>query len=128
VGLKVDADAVPDAVKQQIKDGKVNLDDPATTLALLKLDAVLGVKGFFDDQGGLKSIGLECAFCHSTVDDSFHLASVSVSTDGQTATSTSARLCRWRRISSRSRIRWASIPSRSRRRSPAGGLGASTLW
>jgi hypothetical protein len=71
VGLKVDADALPDAVKQQIKDGKVNLDDPATTLALLKLDAVLGVKGFFDDQGGLKSIGLECAFCHSTVDDSF---------------------------------------------------------
>src|SRR5262247_486781 len=63
VGLKVDADALPDALKQQIKDGKVNLDDPATTLALLKLDAVVGVKGFFDAQGGLKSIGLVCASC-----------------------------------------------------------------
>src|SRR5262245_44591936 len=71
VGLKVDADALPAALKQQIKDGKVNLDDPATTLALLKLDAVVGVKGFFDAQGGLKSIGLVCASCHSTVDDSF---------------------------------------------------------
>src|SRR5215470_12260859 len=71
VGLKVDVDALPDAVKQQIKDGKVNLDDPATTLALLKLDAVVGVKGFFDGQGTLTSIGIQCAFCHSSVDDSF---------------------------------------------------------
>src|SRR5205814_3787778 len=47
VGLKVDLDALPDALKQQIKDGKVNLDDPATTLALLKLNAVVGVAGIF---------------------------------------------------------------------------------
>jgi len=45
VGLKVDADVLPAALQQQIKDGKVDLDDPATTLALLKLNAVVGVKG-----------------------------------------------------------------------------------
>jgi hypothetical protein len=71
VGLKVDADALPDSLKQQLKDGKVNLDDPATTLALLKLNAVLGVTGFFDSKGNLYSMGIQCAFCHSTVDESF---------------------------------------------------------
>jgi hypothetical protein len=71
VGLKVDADALPAALKQQIKAGKVNLDDPATTLALLKLDSVVGVKGFFDPRGGIRSMGIQCALCHSTVDDSF---------------------------------------------------------
>jgi len=71
VGLKVDADALPAALKQQIKDGKVDLDDPATTLALLKLNSVVGVKGLFDNGGRLRSMGIQCAFCHSTVDDSF---------------------------------------------------------
>ena len=71
VGLKVDADALPADLVSQIKAGKVNLDDPATTLALLKLNSVLGVTGFFDQQGKLTSIGIQCAFCHSTVDDSF---------------------------------------------------------
>jgi len=71
VGLKVDADALPDALKKQIKAGKVDLDDPATTLALLKLNAVVGVTGIFDTNGTLRSMGLQCAFCHSTVDDSF---------------------------------------------------------
>jgi len=71
VGLKVDADALPDELKQQIKDGKVDLDDPATTIALLKLNAVVGVTGFFDATGGLKSMGIQCAFCHASVDDSF---------------------------------------------------------
>jgi hypothetical protein len=71
VGLKVDADVLPAALKQQIKDGKVDLDDPATTLALLKLNSVLGVKGLFDTGGRLRSMGIQCAFCHSTVDDSF---------------------------------------------------------
>ncbi len=71
VGLKVDADALPADLVAQIKAGKVNLDDPATTLALLKLNSVVGVTGFFDQQGKLKSIGIQCAFCHSTVDDSF---------------------------------------------------------
>ncbi|HKF21699.1 MAG TPA: hypothetical protein VKE93_09025 [Candidatus Angelobacter sp.] len=71
VGLKVDADALPADLVAQIKAGKVNLDDPATTLALLKLNSVVGVTGFFDQQGKLKSIGIQCALCHSTVDDSF---------------------------------------------------------
>jgi hypothetical protein len=71
VGLKVDADVLPAALKQQIKQGMVDLDDPATTLALLKLDSVVGVKGFFDPRGGIRSMGIQCALCHSTVDDSF---------------------------------------------------------
>src|SRR5579864_3036677 len=71
VGLKVDADALPESLKQQIKEGKVNLDDPAITVALLKLNSVLGVTGFFDESGNLRSMGLQCAFCHSTVDNSF---------------------------------------------------------
>jgi len=70
VGLKVDADALPESLKQQLKDGKANLDDPATTLALLKLNAVVGVTGFFDKDGHIRSMGIQCAFCHSTVDDS----------------------------------------------------------
>ena len=71
VGLKVDADALPDALKEQIADGKIDLDDPATTIALLKLNAVVGVTGFTNDDGSIKSMGIQCAFCHSTVDDSF---------------------------------------------------------
>jgi hypothetical protein len=71
VGLKVDADALPATLVQQLKAGQVNLDDPATTAALLKLNAVVGVTGFFNDQGGLRSMGIQCALCHSTVDDSF---------------------------------------------------------
>ena len=71
VGLKVDSDALPESLKQQLKAGKVNLDDPATTLALLKLNAVVGVTGFFEKNGNLRSMGIQCAFCHSTVDDSF---------------------------------------------------------
>ena len=70
VGLKVDSDALPDSLKEQLKEGKVDLDDPATTLALLKLNSVVGVKGIFDKGGHLQSMGLQCAFCHSTVDDS----------------------------------------------------------
>jgi len=69
VGLKVDLDALPVALQQQLKAGQVNLDDPATTLALLKLNAVVGVTGFFNAAGGVRSLGIQCAFCHSTVDD-----------------------------------------------------------
>ena len=71
VGLKVDSDALPGGLKAQLKQGRVNLDDPATTLALLKLNAVVGVTGIFDSTGNIKSMGIQCAFCHSTVDDSF---------------------------------------------------------
>jgi hypothetical protein len=70
VGLKVDAAALPATLVDQIKQGKVDLDDPATTVALLKLNAVVGVKGFVNDAGTLTSIGLTCVICHSTVDDS----------------------------------------------------------
>lgn len=70
VGLKVDVDALPDALIQQLKAGKVDLDDPATTLALLKLNAVVGVTGFFGKDGHIRSMGIQCSFCHSTVDDS----------------------------------------------------------
>jgi hypothetical protein len=71
LGLKVDATKIPPKVAAAIKAGKVNLDDPAVTVTLLKLNAVLGVKGFFDQQGHLGSVGITCAVCHSTVDDSF---------------------------------------------------------
>src|SRR5207244_4113344 len=56
-GLKVDLDALPAALQQQLKAGQVNLDDPATTLALLKLNAVVGVTGFFTADGGIRSLG-----------------------------------------------------------------------
>jgi mono/diheme cytochrome c family protein len=71
VGLKVDVDALPGALIQSLKKGQVNLDDPATTLALLKLNAVVGVTGVFDAAGTtLRSMGTQCALCHSTVDNS----------------------------------------------------------
>ncbi len=71
VGLKVDQDALPAALVQQIQAGKVNLNDPAVTLALLKLNAVVGVTGFFNPDGTLKTIGIQCSLCHSTVDNAF---------------------------------------------------------
>lgn len=70
VGLKVDLDALPSSLLEQIGKGKVNLDDPAVTLALLKLNAVVGVTGLFNSSGTLQSMGIQCAFCHSTVDNS----------------------------------------------------------
>jgi len=71
VGLKVDSEALSSNVIEAIRNGKVDLDDPATTLALLQLNAVVGVTGFFDQKGAMTSIGIQCALCHSTVDDSF---------------------------------------------------------
>jgi hypothetical protein len=71
LGLKVDATKIPKKTAAAIKAGKVNLDDPAVTVTLLKLNAVVGVKGFFTKQGALSSVGITCAVCHSTVDDSF---------------------------------------------------------
>src|SRR6185437_10126133 len=69
VGLKVDVDTLPRSLVEQIEKGKVNLNDPAVTLALLKLNAVVGVTGFFNSSGTLKSVGIQCALCHSTVDN-----------------------------------------------------------
>jgi hypothetical protein len=71
VGLKVDSEALPTDVAEAIRNGKVDLDDPASTLALLRLNAVVGVTGLFNQRGDITSIGIQCALCHSTVDDSF---------------------------------------------------------
>jgi len=72
VGLKVDVDALPQQLRSNLRKGRVDLTDPATTIALLRLDAVVGVRGFFDAAGSqLQSVGITCALCHSTVDDSF---------------------------------------------------------
>ena len=74
VGLKVDAEAIPADVAAAIKAGKVDLNDPATTVTLLKLNAVVGVKGTVATVNGkdtLTRVGITCALCHSTVDNSF---------------------------------------------------------
>ena len=70
LGLKVDSDALPPQVLSALVQGQINLDDPGVTLALLKYDAVVGVKGFFNTNGTLKSVGITCAVCHSTVNNS----------------------------------------------------------
>jgi hypothetical protein len=70
LGFKVDVAALPLAVFIQLLQGVVDVDDPAVTLALLKLNAVVGVTGFFSGDT-LQSIGIQCALCHSTVDKSF---------------------------------------------------------
>ena len=71
VGLKVDVDTLPASVKTALQAGQFNLDDPATTVTLLKLGAVVGVIGKVDANNNLTSVGITCALCHSTVDNSF---------------------------------------------------------
>lgn len=71
VGLKVDVDALPRSLRSQLRRGRVDLSDPAVTIELLRLNSVVGVQGIFDDSDNLISIGITCALCHSTVDDSF---------------------------------------------------------
>jgi hypothetical protein len=71
VGLKVDVDALPPTVIDALRAGQANLSDPAVTLALLRLNAVVGVKGTVDNTGHLTKVGVTCALCHSSVDDSF---------------------------------------------------------
>jgi hypothetical protein len=70
LGLKVDVGALSRSIRQQLAAGTVNLDDPAVTLLLLQRNAVVGVKGFFSG-GTLAAVGIQCALCHSTVDNSF---------------------------------------------------------
>ena len=70
-GMKVDVNALPRSLLRDMARGRVDLKNPATTLQLLKLDAVVGVTGFFDQKGAITSMGIQCAFCHSTVDNSF---------------------------------------------------------
>ena len=74
VGLKVDVDALPQAVKDALAAGQVDLDDPAVTVTLLKLNAVVGLQGQVATVNGkdtLQRVGITCALCHSTVDNSF---------------------------------------------------------
>ena len=74
VGLKVDAEVLPAAVIAGIQNGSIDLKSPATTVALLKLNAVLGLKGTVESVNGvdtLTHVGITCALCHSTVDNSF---------------------------------------------------------
>ena len=74
VGLKVDTDSLPPAVVAGIQSGAISLTSPATTVALLKLNAVVGVKGTVTTVNGqevLTRVGITCALCHSTVDNSF---------------------------------------------------------
>ncbi len=70
LGLKVDLAMLPSILVEAIKAGSVSLDAVDTTLALLRAEAVVGVKRSFDQTGRLKSVGITCAICHSTVDDS----------------------------------------------------------
>jgi hypothetical protein len=71
VGLKVDVEALPRELRAALLAKEVELTDPAVTLTLLRLNAVVGVRGRVDDAGTLTSVGITCALCHSTVDDSF---------------------------------------------------------
>jgi len=71
VGLKVDSDALPPDIVAGIQNGTIDLTSPATTVALLKLNAVVGVIGKVDSNNHLTSVGISCALCHSTVDNSF---------------------------------------------------------
>jgi hypothetical protein len=72
LGLKVDMEAVPSQVAAGIRSGAVELDDPANTLVLLRANAVVGVTGVFAPDGRtLRSLGIQCALCHSTADDDF---------------------------------------------------------
>ncbi len=71
LGLKVDSEAIPAQVAAGIRNGQVSLDDVATTVELLKLNAVIGVTAFVDALGTPNAMGIQCALCHSTVDDSF---------------------------------------------------------
>jgi hypothetical protein len=72
VGLKVDVDALPPSAIDALETGQLNLDDPAVTVQLLKLNAVVGVIGkVVGPNDTLATVGITCALCHSTVDDSF---------------------------------------------------------
>ena len=70
VGLKVDVNALPANLVARFRHGAVDLNDPAITVELLRLNAVVGLTGFFDRSNSLKSVGIQCALCHSNVDNS----------------------------------------------------------
>ncbi len=71
VGLKVDVEALPPSVIAALRAGEVDLTNPAVTTELIRLNAVVGLKGAVNESGQLTSLGITCALCHSTVDNSF---------------------------------------------------------
>jgi mono/diheme cytochrome c family protein len=71
VGLKVDVEALPREIIAALRAGQMNLEDPAVTIELLRLNAVVGVMGKVNEKGQLTSVGITCALCHSSVDNSF---------------------------------------------------------
>ena len=71
VGLKVDVDALPREIVAALRAGQVDLTNPAVTVELLRLNAVVGVKGTVSRMGELTTVGITCALCHSSVDNSF---------------------------------------------------------
>ena len=71
VGLKVDIEALPQAVVDALRAGQVDLANPAVTIELLRLNSVVGVRGSVNELGQLTSVGITCALCHSSVDNSF---------------------------------------------------------
>jgi hypothetical protein len=81
LGLKVDSEALSSATRQAIENGTADLTNPATTVELLRQKSVLGVTGFFDGSDNLVSVGIQCALCHSTVDDSL-VPGIGVRRDG----------------------------------------------
>ena len=70
VGLKVDVERLHGRTAAALRTGRIDLDDPASTLTLLEQDAVVGVRATFGRRGRLEAVGITCALCHSTVDDS----------------------------------------------------------
>jgi mono/diheme cytochrome c family protein len=70
-GLKVDVASLPASVREALQADQLDLSDPAVTVELLRLNAVVGLTGFFNETGQLTSVGIQCALCHSTVNDSF---------------------------------------------------------
>jgi hypothetical protein len=70
LGLKVDVDRLSSTIIDQLKNNQIDLNDPAVTLLLLKRNAVVGLTGSFNSNGPLRSVGISCSLCHSTVDNS----------------------------------------------------------
>ena len=71
VGLKVDVDALPEQLRAALAANQIDLNSPATTVALIKLNAVVGLVGTVDANNRLTRVGVTCALCHSTVNNSF---------------------------------------------------------
>ena len=70
VGLKVDVEALPRDIVAALGAGRIDLKNPAVTLELLRLNAVVGVQGKVSETGQLTSVGITCGLCHSSVDNS----------------------------------------------------------